>query len=121
MTAYCLLAIKLEAFKVVLDLGLWVRSNGQARGIIFRLLHPHLVVNGGLSQLIGQSLELFLVLGLQDHLVHVVKVGQVCLGVGLCVEEVDGGGGGVAGLSYEGPQVPRLLLQQIAPDHDILN
>lgn len=57
----------------------------------------------------------------QHHLVHGVQLGQVPLRVRVRVVQVDGGGRGVTSLSYDGPQRPRELVDQIRPDHHILD
>lgn len=57
----------------------------------------------------------------QHHLVHGVQLGQVALCVRISVVQVDGGGSGVAGLSYHGPQGPGQFMNQIRADHYVLD
>merc|ERR1712038_2166229 len=114
-------SVQLKSFKMVLNLSLWIRPDSQASGIVFRLFNPHFVIDRALFQLLLQGLELFLILGLKHHFVHVVQVLEVGLGVWVIIEQVDDGRGGVASLRDQCSQVPALLLQQIATNHYILN
>lgn len=52
---------------------------------------------------------------------HGVQLGQVPLRVRVSVVQVDGGGGGVAGLRYHGSQRPGQLVNQVRADHHVLD
>lgn len=52
---------------------------------------------------------------------HGVQLSQVLLSVRVSVVKMDGGGGSMAGLSYNGSKGPGQLVNQIRPDNDILD